>query len=144
VVIVFGVWLNLLIDAVVGGFAGLIGVLLTRRAPPGATWARSLQVALVVTGGAVANQTIVPMVRTREVRASTYEQGLALLGSPASIEIFVDEVFPVMNDPALSARIAALASSGRRHSEHASRCWISGTRTYLTSHGDPDKFYSEP
>ena len=101
-------WQILLIDALVGGVAGGLGALLTRKLAAEHKFARSLiGVALVVGGITAANRLIAPRLRTGKDQRDIAKVGQQLFGSEQAANLYASSLAPILRDPKFRARLTA-------------------------------------
>jgi len=100
-------WEILLIDALIGGIAGGLGALLTRKLAAQHRFGRSVvSVALVVGGITVANQLIAPRIRAGRDQRDIAKVGQQLFGSEQAAKLYAASLAPILRDPKFRERIA--------------------------------------
>jgi hypothetical protein len=102
-------WEILLIDVVVGGVAGGLGALLTRKRPPSKKSTTNIIVAALAIGGiTVANQAIMPRVRAARAHGEIARVGQQLFGSEQAADLYAASLAPMLSEPKFRERMAAI------------------------------------
>jgi hypothetical protein len=101
-------WQILLIDALVGGLAGGLGALLTRKLPANQKLGRSIiSVALVIGGITAANRLIAPRLRAARDNSDVVKVGRQAFGSEQAARLYAASLTPILRDPKFRERLTA-------------------------------------
>ena len=101
-------WQILLVDALVGGLAGGLGALLTRKLAANQKVGRSIiSVALVVAGITAANTMIAPRLRAGRDSGEIVKVGRQVFGSEQAAKLYAASLTPILRDPKFRERLSA-------------------------------------
>ena len=99
-------WQILLVDALVGGLAGGLGALLTRKLAATQKVGRSIiSVALVVGGITAANTMIAPRLRAGRDSGEIVKVGRQVFGSEQAAKLYAASLTPILRDPKFRERL---------------------------------------